>query len=811
MRISLNWLKDYVELGDDISAGALMHDLTMSTVEVEFHDNLSASLRSVVVGEIQDIRRVSGKQSLSYATCDIGTGSPIGICTSNPGVRKSMLVAVALPSATIRSAGHKDAVEVSVREVAGELSEGRICRQKHLPLSNLFPMFRANDVLDLSFLGVPPGTALSTAIGWDDSIFEIDNKSLTNRPDLWGHHGIARELAAIYDLELKPRRAYLHDLPFEELLGDIDAKNCFRFKALRVENLSTIETPFWMKSRLARIGQNPVSFLVDLSNYVMFDTGQPSHVYDAAKIHLPLGVRIARPGESVALLDNDTYRLSEENLTIFDASGPVAAAGVMGGDSSRVTEATSEVVIEFATFDSARVRMSAQRLGLRTDASTRFDKGLDTQRSDDAMNLFLSLLGEIAPSARVAGFQDVCPVPTRKASIEVTVDFLTRHIGIDLSVEQITAFMHRLCFDVTAAGQKLSVTVPTWRSTGDVSLPHDLVEEVARLYGYDRFPVVAPRIDLETRKTSRAKSLQRNIKETLSRLGNMHEIVRYPWVDEIYLKAAGFAVEDLLQLAAPPSPDQRCLQPSLIPGLLESVHINRRFFSAFRIFELARVFLKRDAEQTGTSTTSESLPYQPHRLAAAFVGDNPATLLRQAKGVLEALVRATHLPALEFVVSDVAATWAEPAAQLQVRIGDAPVGAIGLVNNQGREVSGVRKGAFVAFEIDVETLAPTESGVNHYEPIPAFPGIEIDLSLILPVDTPWEAIERRVVNANPLIRKADYVDDYRGKEIPAHRKSLTIRLYLRANDRTLKIEESRMIVKEILDDLRERFSAEVRS
>lgn len=812
MKISLDWIRDYAELPADLSVEQLMHDLTMSTVEVEGAELLADGLQNVVVGRVVSTEpHADGRLTLTQ--CDVGDGQPRRIICGARNVTDNMLVAIALPGASIRPYGKPERLQVKPTEVAGVVSEGVICAANELGLEELFSGYAEKEILDLSALDLQPGTELAPAIGWNDIVFEIDNKSLTNRPDLWGHYGMARELAAIYGCELKPLPEVQRDFPAGDYLGHVEPGLCHRFTATKINNIRVEPAPLWLQSRLARVGQRPLNLYVDLTNYISFTVGQPCHTFDAEKINLPLGARPAGDDQSATLLDDHEYSLQPDMLVIADSNGPVAVAGVMGGAGSSVSETTSEILLEIANFDALSVRRTSTRLGLRTEASSRFEKAIDTQRIDQGLDLFIHLMREIQPEATVEGFQDQQLKPTDTPTIDVDVDFLQQRLGTPLPAADMQASLESIGFGVNADGNRLSVTVPTWRATGDVSQTYDLVEEVARLHGYDNFDFVAPEITLNAKTVEPRVSLERRFKELFAAIGGMQEVVTYPWVKDRYLEAAGLDKTDTVKLAVAPAPDQDSMQPSLIPNLLECMITNLRYRSEFRIFESGRVFTT-ELRQTDTDAR-ESLPTQPRYFGGALVGDDPQALFLQAKGIIESVIRAVHVETMSIAVlgdsDSTGCDWAEPQARLGIYAGDQHIGTMGVLCNRSRRLAGIKRGSAALFEFNIDALEPLASRENRYRPLPEYPEVDFDLAPLFPNRIEWADIAGCINGLHPLIRGVSYVDQYSGAGIPDGRKSITLRLRLGSDERTLVSEEVNDIAELVAETLERKLSAEIRS
>lgn len=807
MKISLDWIRDYVDLPAQLGIGQIMHDLTMTTVEVEGAEDMAARLAHIVVARVDSLQPLEGSQKLTVTSCDVGGGRTLTIVCGAHNLREGMLVPVALPSARIKPVGAPEAVEIQPTDIASVRSEAVICAPSELGLEDLFPTTDATSILDLSGISCHAGDTLSTVIGWNDVIFEIDNKSLTNRPDLWGHYGVARELAAIYGCQLKPLPVTDRDFPAAPLLGEIEQPACCRFAAIRMSGVRVETAPFWLRSLLVRIGQRPINLYVDLTNYVMFAVGQPSHVYDADRLQLPLGARYSRQGEKVRLLDGAEYALDPAILSIVDQHGPVAIAGIMGGAESSISGETREILLEVANFDALKVRRAATRLGLRSEASARFEKGVDTQRVDAALDLFIRTLRQSQPMALVTGFQDVVLHSTQPKAIDVKVSFIQDRLGKPLSADEIAQKLTAFQFNVSRAPEMLHVVVPSWRSTGDVSMPHDIVEEVARLYGYDNFEFIAPEVRLERHTTDRRMALERQLKELLAMTAGMQEIVSYPWVKDRFLEAAGFKLSDTLRIHPAPASDQSALQPSLIPNLLEGVVTNLRYFPSFRIFQAGPVFLK--FEFKPLDDAHEALPEQPRHLAGAFVGPDADVLFRETKGLIETVKRAAHIHSLDFS-PETSAPWADKSGRLGLEAHGQSVGAMGVLTNRARRLAGIRRGNVVLFELNIDALEPLESRQNKYRPLPEYPEVDFDLSLIFPEEVLWRDLSQRVQDVHALVREVVFVDQYRGKGIPEGKKSITFRLRLASPVRTLRSEEASEVAHLVVKELQVTFGAAVR-
>ncbi|MPZ67406.1 MAG: phenylalanine--tRNA ligase subunit beta, partial [Pseudonocardiaceae bacterium] len=507
------------------------------------------------------------------------------------------------------------------------------------------------------------------------------------------------------------------------------------------------------------------------------------------------------------VITGESPELESSTPVVCDAAGPVALAGIMGGAVSAVSATSRRFALEVATFRPTVVRRSSQRLMLRTEASARFEKGLDTPRVDTAVDLFLHLLGEVAFGAKVSGMQDVELDPTTPAQVEVDLGFLTTRIGRDVSVGEARSILRSLGFAVTVDGDRFEVTAPTWRSTGDVSLPHDIVEEVARIQGFDNLPVAPLSVVLKPVRSLNRRPLDRAIREQLASRAAMQEVVTYPWVADATLLATGSSKDETVRFEGAPAADRDSLRPSLVPNLLEAVASNLRYAPSFRLFEVGTVFAS--GPLVPFRDTFEPLPRQALRAAAVFVGTDGAGLFRQAKGVLEMLRRYCHLTDLQLTDADVA-PWADRSARLKVTAGGRHVGALGLLTTRCRRLAGIDKVQVACFELDLGSLSEHPSRENRYEPVPELPEADFDLSVVVADRVRWSEIATTVSGVDGLISRVTFVDEFRGAWVPEGHRSLTLRVTLQPRDTTLTAEAIAVVRGGILAALEREFSAYLR-
>ena len=811
MKVSLNWIKDYVDLPADMDLKRLAYDLTMSTVEVEDTIELGKQFDHMVVGQIKTIEQHPNADKLKVCKTDIG-GEVKDIVCGGSNLTEGMKVAVALPGAMCKWHGEGELVEIKKSKLRGVESYGMICGAVEIGLADLFPTKEEAHILDLSEFDAPAGTPLADALELNDIILEIDNKSMTNRPDLWGHYGIARELAALYGLPLKPIAPYQSDVGQGSLTVTVeDTERCPRYVAASIENLYVKPSTYQMQSRIWKVGMRPINALVDVTNYVMLATGQPTHAFDSDHIAGHIIVRRAAEGEKLLLLNGKELPLSTDDLVIADDAGAVGLAGVMGGAKDSILPETSRVILEVANFDAKGIRRTALRYDNRTAASARYEKAIDPERCDQALAMSMALFAELYPEMKVTGLSDLYPKHLENAEIDVTLSWLERRLGKSLTPGDVKHKMELLGYQVTFDGDNMHVVVPTWRSTGDVSIKADIMEEVARMYGYENFEAAPITTSFDGAINQLDKDLERKIKEYLSFRCGMQEIFTYPWMDELYVNAVLQSTDGILSLSTPPSPAERFVRSSLLPNLCKAVVKNERYYDEFAIYETAQVF--RDENYTTPYDPREKLPSQRKHVAGAFVcgGKDVTTLFRKAKGVLEMMPRYTHMEGFTFKQVE-KPVWADNVVWLNVYLGEERIGDLALLSKKVSMECGIKNLNVMLFELDQDCLKPFRSRTNSFTHLPEYPMTEYDISVLLPGEVKWEDVAQTIRGVkSELFHGAHFVDEYRGKQVPDGKKSVTVRLAIGSKEKTLTSAEIEDVANGVINKLVKRFGAELRS
>src|SRR5689334_7625274 len=603
-----------------------------------------------------------------------------------------------------------------------------------------------------------------------DSIIEIDNKSLTNRPDLWGHLGMAREVAAIAGLSVADP---VEDLPPAASKGDLsitieDAALCARFSGQRVENVKVAPSPLWMQYRLNSLGVNPINNLVDVTNYVLCELGQPMHAYDAELLGDSIIVRAARKGESILALNGEKYSLSPEEIVIADTEKPVGIAGIIGGNDTAIRAMTKRIVLEAASFPAANVRKSSSRLKLRTDASMRFEKGQDPENTVRALARAVELLRQISPESQAAQPIDVYARKSTPPKIQLDIDWAERKLGRKLSTEEIINIFKSLVFGVEQLNaRKLLLTVPSWRATKDISIPEDLVEEIGRMVGYACITPQAPAVVAEPTPRNLEHEQHRAVRAALAGQG-FTEVSNYSFISDADAAMFGYPTEKLLQVANPIIADQKYMRPTLLPGIRRNLADNSRFFADFRLFEIGRVYSKR----------ADGVPVERNQLAAAIYGreTNGANLL-EMKRVAQYLAAGCNVVPGKGQDKNV-----HPERSAYVEVGGQRFGYLFELHPALLD-----RGRAAILYIDLDALQVMPSGRQPYRPLRRFPTSSFDLSIVA-------GSHELVANLETKLRQLAG-EGLVGLQfllifpLPPDKKSVSFRLTLGADDRTLTADE----------------------
>ncbi len=777
MFLSMNWISDFVDLSG-LDKFELINKFSLSTAEVENEIFRKGSdISGIVVAEIKSVENHPDSKKLHLLKVDAGDGELTDVVCGAPNVRVGMKTAFAKLGAQIGD------ITIAPRKLAGYTSNGMCCSEKELGISD------SNDgIMDITD-DVKVGTDLKSIYDIEDIVFEVDNKSLTNRPDLWGHYGIAREFAALAGRELKALDKV--DLSAYDKLDKVDLKIedklCQRYSCLKFGNISVHKSPVNMRIRLYYCGMRALNFLADLTNYMMLEMGQPMHAFDSRKVEK---IRIKRFEKPFVFqtLDGVDRQIDENTLMICNGDIPVAIAGIMGGLDSEIVEDTSTLTLESATFDAASIRKSTVRLAHRTDASQRYEKSLDPEMTTVAIARFVKLLTDIDSGAEVvSSLTDEYAFKYDDVTLDFNKEFVDKYTGIDIPVSTIVKTLCSLGFGVKENNGEFSVNVPSWRVTKDVTIKADIIEEITRIYGYDNFDINTAMSPLYPVRPEREKTDEDRIKDILVKRYSMHELHSYVWAYYDEYKALGIEIEDNVELVNATNPNIKTIRKSIVPTQLCQVKYNTAYDSEFAVFEIGR---------TVNGLDENGLCDEHKKLAVTLYSKNCETekLYFKLRDILAVLADEIKHEPLSFAKGVSTHSYQHPKNLNSVYCAGRLLGEIGVVNTSVTKKID-KKANIVYAEIDIEEFAKISNASIRYSEPSKFPEIEIDLSFVSKTYAP---IAKAIEDANcALIKNVEVVDTYTDDS----GKSITVRILFSHPEKTLTKDEVSVVVDEIITSL----------
>ena len=801
MKVSLNWLNDFVDFQMELKD--LTNLLTMAGLEVEGVTSVGEGLENVVVAEIQTIRKHPNADRLSLVEAKTDRNAFSIVCGAT-NIREGQKVPLALLGARL-----PNGIEIKSSKIRGVVSEGMLCSEIELGLGQ-----EASGIMILP-AHVPLGSNLAEALGLKDTILDL---SVTpNRPDWLYTIGVAREIAALTGQKIRYPASSLDDRG-EEIhrktsVTILDRDLCPRYVARMIEEVKIGPSPYWIRSRLEKVGIRSINNVVDVTNYIMMEYGQPLHAFDFEFLEEGrIVVRRANEGEAFVTLDGVTRNLDGEMLMICDGVKPVAIAGVMGGLNSEIKENTRTVFLESAYFDPAGNRKTSKKLGLETEAAFRFGRGIDYGGCLAAANRAAQLIQELAGGRVVEGVVDVYPAPIQAGPIRLRVKRIHQILGTEVSAPQARNYLENLELEVRAEGEDLLVaTPPSFR--GDLEREIDLIEEVARLDGYERIPTTIPTGPPSSEGRSKEFLMERKAIDTLVVHG-YHEVINYSFTSPVFEEKIGLPPDDprrqALRILNPLAEDLSVLRTTLLPGLMETVQYNlSRKNSNLKIFELKKVFLQQEGER---------LPKEVKFVAGLAVGFDrePHWAVPQRpvdfydiKGCVEDLLDALQIKDARFSKAE-EIPYLHPGGASKVVLDHEVLGVLGEVHPEvlGRyDIQG--KGYL--FEMDFSKMVKWAGEEKRLQPLPKFPAVYRDLSVV--VDRAMEA--ESIMDAiralrQPYVEEVSLFDLYQGPPIPEGKKGITYRIRYQANDRTLTDEEVNQYHEKIFSRLKEVFQLDLR-
>jgi len=816
MQISFNWLKQHVKLPDSITAVEVAEKLKMSTVEVEGILQPGATFDKVVVGKVLSAEKHPNADKLKVCQVDVGAETVTIVCGGS-NVIAGMLVVVAKNGAKVKWHGEGELVELKPTAIRGVESHGMICGADEVGLLAQFPKKEEKEIVDLSNLNFKPGTPLAEALGLNDAVFEIDNKSLSNRPDLWGHYGIAREVAVLFSREVKPYKTKKIKAGNEYKIAVTidDQKMCSRYLAVAVAGIGVKESPAWLQQKLVAAGIRPINNVVDITNFVMLDIGEPMHAFDVRKLsnssEVNINVKKSVAGEKFKTLDGVERTLAEGTILIATPEKAVAIAGVMGGEESAISTDTTTVVFEAANFDAVSIRRTSGNLGLRTDSSTRFEKSLDPTLCQIALERAVELLVELCPGARVASaVAEAGTMHLFKGPIEIPVDFISSRLGVTIPLKTIKKILEHLGFVVKEKGKLLSIAVPSWRAR-DVRLPEDIVEEVARIYGYDKITTSLPNFPVVPPLVNPLRVIERAVSQCLANDFGYSEIYSYSFVSASAIEKIGEKVADYLELDNPLSKEKPFIRRHLLLNVLETAQNNIHEYGEVKLFEIGKVFHQEVPGLRTTTNGADLLPRQDTEFTALFTSEKNADPWNEVRAVAERLATVLGVNLL-FKTPSSFSPFMHPARTAELSVGNEVVGQVfELHPKTAAQFKLTHRVGLININLSrLQELASVKHQ-SSFTALALYPMIKRDVAFVVPSEVTYQALSEALLHIDPLLTGVGLFDVYAGDKLKAGHKSMAFHLIYQHTERTLttvEVDKIQATVEKMLGDI---FKAELRA
>lgn len=808
MFVSMKWLARHVDL-DGITPEELAENLTLSTCEVEGLEPFAPHLSAVTVGHVLEREQHPDADKLGICKVDVGGDAPLQIVCGAPNVGPRQRVAVATVG-TVLPGDFK----IKKSKIRGVESVGMICSVRELDLGDEHDGIWVLPEVD----GEPAaiGTPVAEALGMTDWIIEIDNKSLTHRPDLWGHRGIAREVAAIFKRTLKPLDLTLPALGSGAAFPvAVEDAACSRYLGLAIDGAENGQAPDWMRQLLLAVGQRPIDLLVDLSNFVMLDLGQPNHAFDRGALDAGgIVVRKAKAGESMTTLDGDERALVDSDLLITSGGEAVALAGIMGGEGSKVQAGTGQLLLECATFDATTVRRTSSRLALRTDSSARFEKTLDPTLPEKAAAHFARLLQELQPGVTFpCALSDAGTWSDPATSIHVRGDVVRRDLGVDLDDSGIEDILTRLELAPTRKGEGFDVAIPSARATKDLQMERDLVEEVGRIHRYGSVPEAPLIAAIEPPPFDRRRALVRALEDRLSGAAAFHQVISYSFQSDATLAAAKSDEGVFVTAQNPVAPDQARIRRDVLPSLLALLEAARRQRGEVRLYEIGKGYRPEQASDDGA-------PREVHQLALALARPRPAdgarfddSALFHLRAAVEDAIAAAGIPVPCWSPDAAPAALCHPKKQLTGRWSEegAPAGFLADLDPEVRVafgLSGELDSDVAVAVIDLDALLAAPEAPPAYTPLAKYPSVKVDVACEAPDELPAAELHAAIDQASKgAAVDIELFDVFKGESLGEGKKSLAYHVTLQSNTKTLTDKDAQKFLGRLERVLEQRGAA----
>lgn len=795
MKLPMSWLSDYMD-ADGITPKEYADRLTMTGSKVEGVENLGSEINKVVAGRVLTCVDHPDSDHLHVCTVDAGTGEILQIVCGAPNVKADIMVPVALNGSTLPGG-----VKIKKGKLRGVVSNGMICSHEELGISEGLLGYEPEYGILILPDDIKPGTDIKDIFGLNENVVEFEITS--NRPDCFSIIGLARESALTFNREFNvptPTFNEISDNIADHISVEVlDKDKCLRYCARMVKNVKIGPSPAWMRERLHACGVRSINNIVDITNYVLLEYGQPMHAFDLRDLEdNKIIVRRASDGEVIKTLDEQDRKLTGDDLVIADGKRAVAIAGVMGGFNSEVKDDTTTVIFESATFDAASVRLTAQRVGLRTEASSRYEKGLDYNNTVPAVERACQLVEQLGCGEVCSGMLDVIGNVKDKITIPFRPDKINKFLGTDIAESEMLRYFNAL--GIEADTDTMTLTPPTFRP--DLEGEADIAEEVARFHGYDKIPTTLLSGEATCGGKTEEQKLTDRINELLCAQG-MNEIYTMTFISPSNFDKIGLPsdspLRNTVKIKNPLGEDTSVMRTSTIPSMLDILSRNYNYRNAAaRLFEQGKIFLPKDGEK---------LPDEPVIVTLGIYGSNEDFF--SLKGIVEELLMQLHINDVSFTAVKDNPTY-HPGRAAKVTAGNTELGIIGQIHPSVSKKYGIDIPCYTA-ELSFDAL---KSSINYdikYKPLPKFPAVTRDIAMLVDRETPVAEIESVIrKSAGKLLEDIKLFDVYEGEQIPSGKKSVAYSAVFRAADRSLTGDEVQEVFDKVLKNLSNELNAQLR-
>jgi len=798
MLISLNWLKQYIDL-DGIEINEMENALTMIGQEVEKIDIVGGNLDKVVVAHLEEVKKHPNADSLTL--CKVNNGKEIlQIVCGATNHKTGDKVALAQVGARL-----KEDFTIKKGKIRGEESNGMLCSEDELGIGS------DKDGIIILPEDAPVGVPFKDYLGINDTVFELE--ITPNRPDCLSHIGIARELSAYYGKELKyPEteiKSEISEKTSDNVKVSIEDSNLSRRYVTRIlKNVTVKESPKWLKERIEAVGLRSINNIVDVSNFILMEMNHPNHVFDLDKIEgNEIKVKSAVKGDKLVTLDEQERELEDGDIVISDSKKILALGGVMGGLDSEVTDNTKNILLEVAQFNPQNVRKTSRRLTLSSDSSYRFERGIDVEDSIKVINRLANLIQEVAGGEILNGYVDVYPVPHENKVAELNFERLNRFVGKVIPREKVIEILRNLEIDVKDNGETLTLTAPSYR--GDLELEQDYFEEVIRMYGFDNIENILPRVDINKNSTLDTTKLTDRVKTICASVG-LKEVINYSFIPKDALqklKFTGVSEDKLIDISNPITEDFVTMRPTLLYSLIKNAKDNmNRNVSNIRFFEVSRTFEK-----------AEELAKEDIKVGIILAGENDKTLWNpkpvhydfyDLKGIVEEIF--SKLKFQSFSIKRSVQTEFHPGRSADVFVGKEYIGSFGEIHPDVLENFGLNKKTVLVAEFNIELIKKYINKPFVYQGIVKYPAVPRDLALVMNENILVGDVLKTIEKIDKKVEKVELFDIYQGIGVEPGKKSVAISILLRDDSKTLEEKEINDIIDKILAKMKKDYMAELR-